>query len=354
VQPATAPAATMHAAASPRSPASKDRIRSHKAGSVKRTPRARGLPAPMLPTLVEAPFDSPAWLFETKWDGVRSMCAVSRNDIRAVSRTGRDLVSQFPELAKLCTSFKTLPVVVDGEIVSLDRKGRSSFQRLQPRINRLRGAAAPAIPISFVVFDALLIGADDLRQEPLDVRKARLKKNMRSGAGFVIYSTHVNRDGVKAFKSAKRRGLEGIIAKRRDSTYRSGRTRDWLKIKNVASQEFVICGWTDPAGSRKHFGALLLGIYERGILRYAGHVGTGFDQRTLAALSQKLRLLATKRNPFRVVPKVNAPVHWVKPKLVAEVRFGEWTREGVLRQPAYLGLRADKQPEECVRTPPRA
>ena len=308
----------------------------------------------MLPTLVDAPFDSPDWLFETKWDGVRAMCAVTRNDVHAVSRTGRDLVAQFPELAALSRSFKTFPVVVDGEIVSLDRKGRSSFQRLQQRINRLRGTAEASIPVSFVAFDAIMIGVDDLRQEPLDVRKSLLKKNVRRGGGFVVVSTHVIRDGVKAFKNAKRRGLEGIIAKRRASPYRSGRSRDWLKIKIVSTQEFVICGWTDPAGSRKYFGALLLGIYDRGVLRYAGHVGTGFDHRTLAALSQKFRPLATTRMPFRVAPKVNAPVHWLKPTLVAEVRFGEWTREGVLRQPAYLGLRADKRPEECVRTPANA
>jgi bifunctional non-homologous end joining protein LigD len=307
----------------------------------------------MLPTLVEAPFNSPEWLFETKWDGVRAMCAVTRSDVRAVSRTGRDLVSQFPELRQLRAAFKTLPVVVDGEIVSLDPKGRSSFQRLQPRINRLKGTAEPAIPISFVAFDAIMIGVDDLRQELLDVRKARLKKNLRRSA-FVEFSAHTLRDGVKAFKSAKLHGLEGIVAKRRASLYRSGRSRDWLKIKVVATQEFVICGWTDPMGSRSHFGALLLGIYDRSTLHYAGHVGTGFDHRTLAALSQKLRPLATKRSPFRVVPKVNAPVHWVKPKLVAEVKFGEWTRDGVLRQPAYLGLRADKKPKDCVRTATRA
>jgi len=321
---------------------------------VKRTVSARGLPAAMLPTLVDKPFNSPEWLFETKWDGVRAICAVTRDGIRAVSRTGRDLISQFPELARLSGAFKKLPIVVDGEIVSLDRKGRSSFQRLQPRINRRKGSAGHEISISFVAFDAILIGVEDLRQEPLDERKSRLKKNLRAGSKLVVFSSHVIGSGVKAFNSARRRGLEGIIAKRRASPYRPGRSRDWLKIKVVSTQEFVICGWTDPAGSRSHFGALLLGVYNRRTLRYAGHVGTGFDQRTLAALSQKLRSLATKRSPFRVVPKVDKRVHWVKPKLVAEVRFGEWTRDGVLRQPAFLGLRVDKRPEECVREAPQA
>jgi bifunctional non-homologous end joining protein LigD len=282
-------------------------------------------------------------------DGVRAICAVTLAHVLAVSRTGRDLLNQFPELTKLSSAFKTLPVVIDGEIVSLDKRGRSSFQRLQPRINRLKGEAGPGMPVNFVVFDTLAIGADDIRQEPLEQRKAILKKNVRARNAFVTFSAHVVRDGVKLFEKARRQGLEGIVAKRRDSPYRSGRSRDWLKIKVIRSQEFVICGWTEPAGSRQYFGALLLGIYDRSELIYAGHVGTGFDTRTLAALYQKLARIETKRPPFRSVPKVNAPVHWVKPRLVAEVNFGEWTREGVLRQPVYVGLRVDKRPEDCVR-----
>jgi bifunctional non-homologous end joining protein LigD len=317
---------------------------------MKRTSLAASLPAPMLPTLVEKPFNSRDWLFETKWDGVRAICAVTRQQVLAVSRTGRDLLSQFPELSKLRSAFKTLPVVIDGEIVSLDKKGRSSFQRLQPRLNRLQGETDPGAPVSFVVFDLIVIGTDDLRQEPLEERKARLKKNVRPGNAFVIFSDHIKTNGIKLFEKARRQGLEGIVAKRRDSPYRSGRSRDWLKIKVIETQEFVVCGWTEPAGSRRYFGALLLGLYDRGELTYAGHVGTGFDVRTLAALHEKLARIETKRSPFRTVPKVNAPVHWVTPKLVAEVKFGEWTRDGVLRQPVYVGLRVDKKPKECVRT----
>jgi len=317
---------------------------------MKRTSLAASLPAPMLPTLVEKPFNSRDWLFETKWDGVRAICAVTRQQVLAVSRTGRDLLSQFPELSKLRSAFKTLPVVIDGEIVSLDKKGRSSFQRLQPRLNRLQGETDPSAPVSFVVFDLIVIGTDDLRQEPLEERKARLKKNVRPGNAFVIFSDHIKTNGIKLFEKARRQGLEGIVAKRRDSPYRSGRSRDWLKIKVIETQEFVVCGWTEPAGSRRYFGALLLGLYDRGELTYAGHVGTGFDVRTLAALHEKLARIETKRSPFRTVPKVHAPVHWVTPKLVAEVKFGEWTRDGVLRQPVYVGLRVDKKPKECVRT----
>jgi bifunctional non-homologous end joining protein LigD len=306
----------------------------------------------MLPTLVEQPFNSRDWVFETKWDGVRAICAVTRHQVLAVSRTGRDLLSQFPELSQLRGAFKTLPVVVDGEIVSRDKKGRSSFQRLQPRLNRLGGEADPGTPVTFVVFDVLVIGADDVRQETLERRKALLKKNLRAGDPFVTFSDHISGDGVKLFEKARRLGLEGIVAKRLNSIYHSGRSRDWLKIKVIKSQEFVICGWTEPAGSRRYFGALLLGVYERGKLIYAGHAGTGFDTRTLAALHEKLARIETKRSPFQSVPKVNAPVHWVKPNLVAEIKFGEWTREGVLRQPVYVGLRVDKRPEDCVRLPP--
>jgi bifunctional non-homologous end joining protein LigD len=252
----------------------------------------------------------------------------------------------------LRSAFKTLPVVIDGEIVSLDKKGRSSFQRLQPRLNRLKGETGSFTSVNFVVFDLLVMGAQDIREEPLEHRKALLKKSVRAGNAFVIFSEHVAGDGVKLFQKARRRGLEGIVAKRRDSPYRTGRSRDWLKIKVIESQEFVICGWTEPAGSRRYFGALLLGVYDRGELTYAGHAGTGFDERTLAALHEKLARIETKRSPFRIVPKVNAPVHWVTPKLVAEVKFGEWTRDGVLRQPVYVGLRVDKKPKECVRTRP--
>jgi len=319
---------------------------------MKRTLPVPGLPAPMLPTLVENPFNSPDWVFETKWDGVRAVCAVTRQQVIAVSRTGHNLLTQFPELSKLRSAFKTLPVVIDGEIVSLDKKGRSSFQRLQPRINRLKGETGSGTSVTFVVFDLLVMGAQDIRQEPLEHRKALLKKNVRAGNAFVMFSDHVAGDGVKLFQKARRRGLEGIVAKRRDSRYRTGRSRDWLKIKVIESQEFVICGWTEPAGSRRYFGALLLGVYDRGELTYAGHVGTGFDERTLAALHEKLVRIETKRPSFRVVPKVNAPVHWVKPKLVAEVKVGEWTLDGVLRQPVYVGLRVDKKPKECVRTRP--
>ena len=311
------------------------------------------LPAPMLPTLADAPFDSAEWLFELKWDGVRALCLVTKDAVKAVSRTGRDLVSQFPELADLRRAFKRLPVVVDGEIVSLDRRGRSSFQRLQPRINRFRASdEAPGVRVNFAVFDLLGRAGVDLRDRPLAERKDALAQLMRDGERFALYSKHVVGSGTRLFAQAQRAGVEGIVAKRRSSEYRSGRSREWLKVKTVLRQEFVVVGWTEPSGSRRYLGALLLGLYDKGVMTYAGHVGTGFDEATLADLYRRLTPLETKRSPLAIAPKTNADVHWVRPRLVAEVKFGEWTRDGVLRQPVYLGLRTDKRPEECVREAP--
>lgn len=307
------------------------------------------LPAPMLPTLTDAPFDSDDWLFELKWDGVRAMCLVARDGVTAVSRTGRDLTGQFPELLGLRACFRRLPVVVDGEIVSLDRKGRSSFQRLQPRINRISSGDETGTRINFAVFDLLGSAGVDQRERSLEERKALLEAGLRDSDSFALLSKHVTGAGKHLFARAGKLGVEGIVAKLRDSRYRSGRTREWLKIKTQLRQEFAIVGWTEPRGSRHHLGALLVGFYRGGVLTYAGHVGTGFDDATLAALYRRLAPLETKRSPLETIPKTNAPVHWVRPRLLAEIKFGEWTRDGILRQPVYLGLRTDKRPEDIVR-----
>jgi len=307
----------------------------------------------MLPSLGRAPFDSDDWLFELKWDGVRLMCLVEPKRVSAVSRTGRDMMPYFPELADLRGAFKKLPVVVDGEIVSLDARGHSSFQRLQPRINRLRGGDPTPGQIAFVSFDLLGRVEADLRAKTLDERKAALESALRGNDDFVMNSKHVVGAGKRLFAQAGKLGIEGIVAKRRASPYVSGRSRDWLKLKAVLSQEFVIVGWTEPQGSRRYFGALLLGVYDKGALHFAGHVGTGFDWATLADLHRRLAPLETKRKPVPEDPDTNSPVHWVRPELVAEVKFGEWTYDNVLRHPAYLGLRIDKRPEECVRESPQ-
>lgn len=306
----------------------------------------------MLAMLVDKPFDNPEWLFEIKWDGVRAISTLQSGKTPEIrSRNDKDLLPQFPELAALGRAFSSLPVIVDGEIVSLDRYGRSSFQRLQPRLNRRTSdpALERAIPVTYVIFDLLYAGKRDMRGSSLDERKAQLERLLRAHAPHVMFSKHVNGAGTKLFAEAKRRRLEGIIAKQRDSEYVQRRSRCWLKIKTHHEQEVVIAGWTEPRGSREKFGALVVGVYDKGQLRYAGHVGTGFDRQLLDVVYRKLKPLETSRSPFATKPPSNAPVHWVRPRLVAEVKFGEWTKDGLLRQPVFVGLRTDKNPKEVVR-----
>jgi bifunctional non-homologous end joining protein LigD len=306
----------------------------------------------MLAMLVDKPFDDPEWLFEIKWDGVRAVSTIeSAHKVQVRSRTDKDLLAQFPEFEGLGRAFSSLPVIIDGEIVSLDRYGRSSFQRLQPRLNRRTTdpALQRAIPVTYVIFDLLYAGKRDLRGTPLDERKALLQRLLRADAPHLMLSKHVIGAGTKLFAEAKRRKLEGIIAKQRASLYVERRSRSWLKIKTHLEQEVVIAGWTEPRGSREKFGALVLGVYDKGKLRYVGHVGTGFDQELLDVVYRKLKPLETTRSPFATKPPSNAPVHWVRPHLVAEVKFGEWTKDGLMRQPVFVGLRTDKKPEDVVR-----
>ncbi len=308
----------------------------------------------MLATLVDAPFDDDEWLFEIKWDGVRAIAGIEKGKPpRIHSRTGKDLLVQFPELARLDRRYTRTPVLVDGEIVSLDAAGRSSFQRLQSRLNRRTSDPhlERTIPATYVVFDLLYAGGADLRRRPLEERKALLERILRPGP-HVMYSKHVLGKGKQLYALAKRKSLEGIVAKRRDSPYVERRSQLWRKIKTHHEQEFVIGGWTEPRGSREEFGALLLGVYEHGKLVYVGHVGTGFDRTTLAQVMKRMRPLETKPCPFATVPASNAKNHWIRPKLVAEVKFGEWTVDGLLRQPVFLGLRDDKDPRDVVRERP--
>ncbi len=309
----------------------------------------------MLPTLVDAPFDDDAWLYELKWDGIRAICTISASGAhRLVSRNRLPLNAKFPELEGLSEDFQGAPLVVDGEIVSLDAKGRSSFQRLQRRFKPGPGGGAQSGHIVYAVFDLLFDGRRDLRSTPLEARKKALERVIRQGATRVMYSKHVIGEGKRLFAQAQRQGLEGIVAKRRDSTYQERRSRDWLKIKTHLEQEFVVGGWTDPQGARAEFGALLLGVYQKGALVFCGAVGTGFDGASLKAVMAKLKPLATARCPFDPPPPPPLPKtsHWVRPKLVAEVKFGEWTDDGLLRQPVFLGLRTDKDPKDVVHERP--
>ncbi len=312
---------------------------------------------PMLATLVDAPFDDPAWLFEIKWDGFRALCTVREDgSVALVSRNGKDLLPRFPSLAGLGSSFGGAPLLIDGEIVALDAKGKSSFQALQGRPGK------GPLRVAFVAFDVLYAEGRDLRGEPLEARKAVLERLVEKGSTDVLYSAHVVGEGRRLFAAAEAEGLEGIIGKRRDSTYAERRTRDWVKIKAQHTQECVIVGWTAPVGAREDFGALVLATYERGALRYAGNVGTGFTRDALRAIMAKLEPLATAASPLTVVPRALGArtrsgaqrVSWVKPKLVAQIRFTEWTKDGLMRHPAFLGLRDDKKAKECSRERPRA
>jgi len=316
--------------------AEKAQARAH----VKREPIPK-IAMPMLATLAADPFDDDAWLFEIKWDGYRAICTIGDDGtMKLTSRNGLDLLGKFPDMADLAQAFSSVPIVVDGEIVSLDASGRSDFQRLQYY-------GKDRVPLTFAAFDVLYADGKDLRKRPLEERKALLER-LIADETLVLFSKHVIGRGKALYAQAKKSGLEGIIAKKRDSTYQERRSRDWLKIKAQFEQEFVIGGWTEPKGSRSGFGALLLGVYEGKALRYVGSVGTGFTQKLLAELHARLTKLERKTSPFANDVDANAPVHWAKPQMVAEVRFAEWTRERYLRQPAYLGLREDKDAKDVV------
>ena len=310
---------------------------------------------PMLATLVDEPFDDDEWLFEIKWDGYRAICTVDeRGDLSLVSRNGLDFLKKFPELAALKNAWTTLPIVVDGEIVSLDKDGRSSFQRLQESLSSARSGTrvkSKKSPLTYVAFDLLYADGRDLRKMPLEERKALLERTI-ADTQLVLYSKHVAGKGCALFEQAQSRKLEGIIGKRRDSPYVGRRSRDWVKMKAQLVQEFVIGGFTEPRGSRTGFGSLLLGLYEDGKLYYVGHAGTGFDTKTLSAMTADLKKIGQKTSPFVNKVEANAKPHWVAPQLVAEVRFTEWTRDGMLRHPAFLGLRLDKSAKECIRERP--
>jgi bifunctional non-homologous end joining protein LigD len=308
--------------------------------SAKRDPLPR-LKSVMLATLASGPFDDPQWLFEIKWDGYRAICTVNdKGEFSLVSRNGLDMLHRFPDLRELRNAFASVPIIVDGEIVSLDKQGRSEFQRLQESQKKPAG-------LTYAAFDLIYADGKDLRSTPLEERKSLLERLIRDDV-LVLYSKHVIGRGEELFESARKRKLEGIIAKKRSSTYQERRSRDWLKIKTHYEQEFVVGGWTEPKGSRAGFGALLLGVYEKKSLRFVGAVGTGFDAKLLRELHARLRSLERKTSPFVNDVPANAPVHWASPELVVEVRFSEWTRDGYLRQPAYLGLRPDKAAKDVV------
>jgi bifunctional non-homologous end joining protein LigD len=300
---------------------------------------------PMKAVLWDEPFSDPTWIYERKLDGVR--CLAHRDGGGAVqlfSRTDRSMNGDYPELVEALDAEPCEDFVVDGEVVAFDRRGVTSFSRLQRR-HRER------VAIFYYVFDVLRVGGGDVRELPLRERKALLRKSLRFH-GNVRFTPHRNEHGEEMFAEACQKGLEGVIAKRADSPYTSTRSSDWRKLKCHAEQELVIGGFTAPQGSRTDFGALLVGYYEDGQLRYAGKVGTGFDHTTLEELGARLRELERDDPPFADVHPIPRGTHWVKPELVGQIGFTEWTRDGRLRHPRYLGLRHDKPARDVVRERP--
>jgi bifunctional non-homologous end joining protein LigD len=309
------------------------------------------MPSKIEPMLAQIAHEAPrgdGWTFEIKWDGVRAM-AFASGDLRFTGRKGNDISVQYPELAGLRPQIGARTAILDGEIAVLDEKGRPSFGRIQPRIMASGASAiaqlARSRPAVFFAFDLLYLDGRDLRGLPLAERKRRLRAIVTESA-LLRFSENFD-DGHALLEAAKRQGLEGIVAKRATSMYESRRSPDWVKVKSVTEQEFVICGFT--RGERDYFGALLLGVYADGKLRFAGNVGTGFDNALMKHIHEMLRPLVTPDSPFAEIVKLPQPITWVKPKLVATVRFLEWTEEGRLRAPVFAGLRMDVEPTECVR-----
>ena len=306
---------------------------------------------PQLATLVTDVPAGRSWLHEIKLDGYRIFCRIDNGKFSILTRKGQDWTDRFGAVVRAATDLPVRGAIIDGELVAVENDGRHSFQRLQ---NSFADGAARLI---YYAFDLLYVDGRDLRAAPLIERKKSLQSLLSDGAetggmAVIRYSEHRIGGGRELFTKACEMGLEGIVSKRIDDPYRSGRTRSWLKIKCSQNQEFVIGGFTDPAGARLGFGALLLGVHEHnGALRYSGRVGTGFDERSLRDLLVRLKKLERKSMPFeRAAKGVNFKgVHWVEPQLVCEVVFTGWTADGLLRHPSFKGLREDKPPAEVIR-----
>ncbi|MDA8125146.1 MAG: non-homologous end-joining DNA ligase [Deltaproteobacteria bacterium] len=300
---------------------------------------------PMLATLVREPFDHPDWLFEVKWDGYRAVAEIRKGNVALYSRNGISLDQKFAPIRESLATFG-FEALLDGEIVVTDEAGNPDFQRLQDYPKNGKG------PLLYQVFDLLHFAGHDLTALPL-LRRKEILKSILPDLPNVKFSDHVVGEGILFFQVARERGLEGIMAKEAQSTYRLGvRSRQWQKVKRQLTQEGVIGGFTKPKGGRRHFGALVLGVFAGERLVPIGHVGGGFTAGMLREIHTRLTPLIREKGPFAVTPATNGPVTWVEPELVCEVRFQGWTAEGLMRQPVFLRLREDKAAREVLREIP--
>lgn len=296
----------------------------------------------MLCTLIQEPFDRKDWIFEVKWDGYRAIAEIDQEKAILYSRNEHSLSETFPQIIEALELLKVESAVLDGEIVALTDLGRQSFQLMQNYKQDKKGN------VIFCVFDLLYLNGQDLRNLPLIERKKHLKdlfSKIKKNSPLK-YTPFIWEKGISFFKEAERRGLEGIVEKDATSPYRMRRSLEWVKFKTYKRQEVLIGGYTLPEGERKYFGALLLGIYERGIFKYIGKVGTGFSQDTLSFLGKKLKALEQKECPYTPKIQNKSSIRWVKPLLICEVTFTEWTLDHKLRHPVFKGLRTDKAPKE--------
>lgn len=306
------------------------------------TTKVPGWMEPMLATLVDSLPDSRGWLFERKLDGIRALALREGAELRLYSRNKLPLDESFPSIVHALARVDSRSFVLDGEVVALVGGDAGGFEALQQRSARTK--------LRYYVFDVLSLDGSDVRDLPLLERK-RLLRSITLGGPLRRTTTRTG-DAEKLRRESCDAGWEGLIAKRADSTYRAGRSRDWLKLKCANEQEFVIAGYTDPKGSRTGFGALMIGYYDRGQFRFAGEVGTGFGERQLRELADTLKRIERQDSPFIDLPRAKKGQHFVEPKLVAQVAFTEWTRDGKLRHPRFKGLRTDKRPESVARERP--
>lgn len=303
---------------------------------------------PQLATLVSKPPASDEWLHEIKLDGYRLICFIKNNIVRLMTRGHQDWTAKFPNLVKKIKELNLPNAILDGEVVALDKNQRSDFQLLQNLIHEKDTSA-----LVYYIFDLIYYDKYDLSETPLLERKNLLEKIIAGGDTILRYSDHLIGNGQAVFEKACTFSLEGIVSKNINSFYMQKRTHNWLKIKCVKRQEFVIGGFTKPGGKRSHFGSLLLGIYDKKKnFQYCGHVGTGFTEQTLKTVAKLLESYKTTHMPFTKKPPKIKNVSWVEPRIVAEVEFAEWTRDGILRQASFKGIRTDKSPKKIIKESP--